>query len=371
LCFVAKAFLYVSWTWLSEFTGAWSRFWPADWKCEHPPLPANQSGVRVLVAGFQGTGSEDVLEGLRQLGLGNVHTSDAFKFFVWSDVRDAYWLRRAGGRWGGTPLPGSPLDPGALDQVLIGDLPVSELAAAISSCRVDAVAADGIVAAAHLVRRASPGVKVLLLSQGSYWELQRKHSTAAAATLQWLLPFGVLFGAQSALPWIAALPFLDRHIGGQAAERAFKQGRQHWGRGGVGSEPFTFTLAKAALVYRRALSAYFCGLHVHPPDEQTYSDFFEGMREAVPEHSLLEWDFERHTYEDLCELLATRPCPLSGRIPRGIGADPVPWFTWSAYAPFVVLALLTHWANWKIIGLLFSWMCCRCKVRDKPRLKVE
>lgn len=83
-------------------------------------------------------------------------------------------------------------------QVLLGTRP-EELAAAISSCRVDALAFDGIEQLFSPVYKISPGAKVLLMNWRTFEQWQKSLTTFVPELLFEIWFMGLLGGSLQAL----------------------------------------------------------------------------------------------------------------------------------------------------------------------------
>merc|ERR1719436_17734 len=83
------------------------------------------------------------------------------------------------------------------------------------------------------------------------------------------------------------------------------------------------------------------------------------MKEAVPKENLLEWDFTKNTFEDLCRFCDVSPCPRSGPLPQIKST-----FFNHADMPITSCTLLAvgmfyYWVNWRLL----CWLCgglCGC-----------
>lgn len=318
--------------------------------------------MKVVVVAFPDCGSTDMLAALKKLGIDNTYTGEDFRFFLWHPIATRYWLRRVGGDWHDLPYPGNPIkrDADYAFEVL-KRTPDHVMAANISRCRPGALAMDGVAMAAHRIVRASPGVKIIRMRWRSLERSVKLQKRAFFDKMTWFLPFSIIFGAPSALPWGALVPVVDKHLGGGAAEQFVKSGRADFG---VGKEPWTLTLFRGATYYSRVMAPDYHGVAYDFSNHGLYVKYMDLIGNVTREQDVFEIDFRIHTYEDVCKFLDVSPCPKSGKIPMGVGDVPTDW---PAYVPFALLTLPLHWLNWKILGYLLAPMCscCRKKAKDK------
>jgi len=356
-------FLYGLWYWISEFHAIWSRFYEMDYQCEHPVLPANQSGVKVMVAGFAKSGTRTMSRVLYQLGMEHSYHSEEFGMHVYSSLADNYFLKRSSGAWSGLPSPG--LVETEDEEVLNGTSP-EELAAAISRCRVDAIAFDGIEKLFWPVYEVSPDAKVILLNWRTFEEWRTSLEAFAPILFAEIFSMGLLFSGFSVLPWGALFHVIDPLVG-RRIEKLLR----------TGGPPIcqvydAYTSLWHSLVsFRRIVTRWHGGISLFPEEEEEYNEYLQKVKQLVPPERLIEWDMKKNTFEDLCQFLGMDPCPRSGRLPRVNNAfifvQDFPW----AFLLKLPPTFLVHWLNWKILSALFSalFSVWRRLVRGKTKVQ--
>lgn len=346
MCLVSA---YMLWGLVAEFTAFWSRLYENEWECDSPALPPNRSGVKVLVAGFGKTGTRTMSRTLFQLGFNHSYHGEDFGLFIWGRYADKYWLRKHGGRWSQVPYPGGFHNFNTNDAEVVANTSSEEFAAAISRCRVDAVAFDGIEKLFFPIYRISPGVKVIMLNWRTFEEWRRSLEAWAVHIAFEILIMLVINTPFCVLPWSALYKVLDP-LEGFPREQIMR----------AGGPPIcqvydsTIALVHGALQFRRIVSTWFSGNNFYPHTKELYDGYFEEVKALVPPEDLFAWDMKKHTYEDLCGFLGIADCPKSGSMPRATDKYLFAREHPAAFTRIVLVSLFVNWVNWKIFKRVFS-----------------
>eukprot|EP00449_Zooxanthella_nutricula_P062967 CAMPEP_0198583276 /NCGR_PEP_ID=MMETSP1462-20131121/126552_1 /TAXON_ID=1333877 /ORGANISM="Brandtodinium nutriculum, Strain RCC3387" /LENGTH=294 /DNA_ID=CAMNT_0044314687 /DNA_START=232 /DNA_END=1113 /DNA_ORIENTATION=- len=291
--------------------------------------------------------------GLWQVGLDHVYHSEDFGTFFYGPYRDKYHLKKKGLSWSELPKPIGPLAWRFPDREVMEKQSPEEFAAALSKCRIDAVAFDGFEELIQPVYQVSPGAKLVVLSWRPYEEWQKSiNSYAPAVNLEnALLPH--VFAAQQALPWPMVDRWFAKLLNDRELERALKSG----------GPPITQALSpsraslsgrEGALARRRMTLLWAAGHHLHPSSKDQYDHFHSTVGDGVPQGDIMHWDMLKHTYEDLCDFLGISPCPKSGKIPKARNN-----FIFLQDFPLVAMynvtsELVLHWVNYMILGAVIG-----------------
>jgi len=358
---VCKFLIYWVVGWHFYMHDTWSRFSEPGWACEGHDVGDGQPGVKVIVAALAKSGTRSMATALYQAGLKHTYHSEDFGFYLWGPLADRHWLTQAGGRWGDMPNPGSLFQKTTLDIDVLNATTNEELAAAIARCRVDAVVFDGIERLLDPVRAVSPGAKVIMLNWRSFEEWKDSRTRHDEAALPEILIRGSFTMSVHFLPWGALYRVVDWLLGG-LMERQLKAG----GPPITQEQNLHTEIYNSILGFRRFFTRYLSGLEIHPTSQESYDQFFQGIKDSTPPEDLFEFDMRRHTFEDLCNFVGVADCKMSGRLPR------VPSFwtveqkdPWTAALWYVALAAVT-WVNLMILGLLLS--APRRLLRLRPKM---
>jgi len=341
---------------LSAGWGLWAPLTEWNNRCSHPALPANQSGVKVLLAGLAKTGTTTMSASLHELGLEHSYHSEDIGMFVWGGLYDDFWMRRENGgvrdrlHMMHTVFPAFFSAPGVfpLDAEVLLNIAPGELAAALSRCRVDAMAFDAAENLFWPVYHVSPGAKVISLGWRSYDEYIRSTVAFAPMHRAMLYVLGLLTSAQHLLPWGALLHVLDPLLGRPMARLLAR-----------GGPPLAFSSSSLqqillnAVGMRRVEAHKFHGLSWTPGNVGEYQGFFRKVRETVPQSQLLEWDMRRHTWRDLCDFIGVGSCNRTGLLPRAMNLFFSERQHPASSLARVPLYLALHWANLRILWALF------------------
>jgi len=171
---------FVNFLKMSHFWG-----WANDWEmeCKYPPLPANQTGVKVLLGGFAKTGTWAMSSTLHELGMKKSFHGQEFMLHVFSKIADRYWMRpENGGRvsrnWHhlnlisrGKQMTGGEVGTIASQKAgmltdsadVLKHTSLETLAEYTSKCQIDSIAFDGVETLFWPMYKASPDAKVILL----------------------------------------------------------------------------------------------------------------------------------------------------------------------------------------------------------------
>jgi len=347
--------------------GVWR--WANEWdiQCEHPPLAGNQSGLKVVLAGWAKCGTWTLSHALGQLGY-NAYHSQEFNYHVWSPIADEYWMRpeNGGRRSKIVTIPTLPFamqpnatDPSALpfpseDWEVLKNMKTETLARGLSKCRVDAVALDGIQNLHEAVIDASPGVKVLMLDWRTFekWDASMVFQGKSMVPIQ--LFFDVVFySSLHFLPWGLLVKAIDPLINNDI-EKLLK----------TGGPPFIQKCPVGVMLWhpfaknRQIYSHWMMGLGFtkQQRDEKEYYALFEKVRKKVPESNILSWDFKTKGWEDLCTFLNVKDCPKKGKLktePNGytdLFRNGGRGWEFNCDEPFILapLYICLHWVNFKL-----------------------
>eukprot|EP00415_Alexandrium_ostenfeldii_P002073 UN2073 len=129
--------------------------------CAHEPLPVNQSGVKVVIAGFAKMGTRTLSRTLFELGYNYSYHGEELLSHVWHPIAYEYWARPENGGLSVPPIGTVTSSTYRKEDVRVLNNTSRELLAKrLSTCRTDAVAFDGAEGLFWPVYEASPDVKV-------------------------------------------------------------------------------------------------------------------------------------------------------------------------------------------------------------------
>lgn len=348
---VVKYFLAMNVAAYLEAYDFWGPLVRWEQKCENPPLPTNQSGVKVLVAGFAKSGTRTLSRTLWQLGMNGSFHSEELNMYYWGPHHDEYWMRpENGGRWPGPSFSRMHDFTKAYvqsDKEVLRNTPPQELAAGLSRCRVEAVAFDCIEELFWPIYDVSPNVKVISLSWRTYEEHQRSFDNFRKDFNMMCSVIGQIQGGVHGLPWVWVFKNLEFLVGSPIT-KMLKEGRP------AACQVFTpfMALFHSLTGGRRILSHWYSGLAKYSMDKETYEDFYGTVRKRVPKERLFEWHMKKHKWEDLCKFLEVDPCPRTGKLERAINV-----FNFERDFPVCFLSrlpfyLLVHAVNWRVYGFV-------------------
>jgi len=347
-------FLFVSFQ-LESKGGLVKRFHTLDTTCGHEPLPANQSGVKVLVAGFAKMGTRTLSRTLYELGMDHSYHGEEFLVNAWAQHSKDFWARPENGAM-------SPPKCGlrgklAADMTVLNNTSPEQLALLYSRCRVDAQAFDGIERLFWPTLEVSPGAKVIVLNWRTYAQLRKSMRHFSRMFLPFIMFTGLLASSLVMLPWGIFFPIFEYLSGGQIDE--FLR---------TGSPPLNQHQWPLLMLWirmtgnARMTSHWFCGLSMWRfLTQERMTNFFAEIHRAVPPERRMDFDPRKNTYEDLCKFLELKECKRSGKIPRAINMGnherDFPLAFWTC----VPIWLFFHWLNWRIAGLVLGppwrWAC--------------
>lgn len=366
---LTKHFIYWRIWFVCEREQPWAAVYdpPDDWRCNHPALPVNNSGVEVIVAGLAKTGTRSMSRALWKMGYNHSYHSEELALHVWSPIADEYWRQHGLPRsQTAHPVSGMKED----DIAVLKSLSAERWAHDLSKCRADALAFDGLEWLTSISYEASPDAKVILLNWRSWDGWQKSHLDFAVLLLVYTWFLGMLHGSFAMLPWGRLMYVVDPLFGNELYNLMTSGGppiNQVY-------TPLTRILHNQ-LGFRRIMSHWMSGLHFIPQRKEDYEAFWDHFKKTVPKENLLEYDIKHDGWEKLCSFLGTKRapngrCPGSGPIERAINAlnferD----FPWSAIK-VTPIYLFAHWINWKIYTFVLSipFKCWRW-LRGKPEKK--
>jgi len=341
-------------------TFLWHPLWhhqfvlPED--CKHPQLPVNQTGIKVVVATLMKLGTRTMAHALNDIGIRTYHGED---MALWPLREWALRMRKHHPeKWYWNPTMFTALltqqpDPRAHE----------ELAGALSRCRVEGVALDGMETLIWPIYDMSPGTKVLWLRWRTYeqWE----ESLRAFAPKIWFssLVNVLLSSSTYAIPWGTIVRLLDPLLGSPVAKALAD-----------GGPPFNEVEGPLMWFYQMTLDSYnhfpaMLPYHVlgdstifyAPPNETAFEEALNLVPERVPPESYMTVDPRTTTYEEICSFLEVDPCPMKGKLIKSVN-------TWTYERDFPVASfavnvvrLFMHWVNWR----LFLGACARCRGRAR------
>jgi len=391
--------------------------WTYEWesRCIYPPLPANQSGAKVVVAGFAKTGTWAMTKNLNLIYNRTYH-SEEFMVHVWDHLATEYWMRPENGgrrppinhllfteyyankefrRTGRRPIPDMVLatestmkggDAGENltlppdderfpndDLKVVADLKHETLAAHMSRCRVDSIAFDGLDGIFWHVYDVSPGAKVILLDWRSYQSWRESLARFATKFLLLTLATNVMYSSLHGLPWGFLVRQFDRATGGRVDEMLRTGGVFL-----VKEYDAPFQLWCTLTFQRTVVSHWWGGLQRVVLSKAEYDGFFQEVARRTPPENLLRWNFKKNTWEDLCRFLSVQDCPDSGLLEHANNVNAWDKFPWEETTEPMMLApvfLFCHWVNWRVYMAIITaiaaivmapcrlvWsLCCRVK----------
>jgi len=362
LCFGLKiaVLLYISSA--MGLCSSWDFLWEPMTKCERiSDLPANASGIKVLVYAPAKSGTKSISKALVRMGYRHTYHSEDILYSVWTRFADEFWGRpENGGVRFGTVWP--PASKGWHDKPTTSDLTVlknsrpEDLASAFRNCGVDVAVMDGIEEIFWPLYNVSPDAKVISLNWRTWdeystsWAKFSSDLTAGLTLLQFVVCSSYL------LPWsVIMIPIIEL-LSGNEIHRYLSTGGPPVTAGGDG---FAVRFFWYQTFWRRWLTHTRSGLERRFSGEQDYVDYFADARRRIPAERLFEWDMRRHTMADLCGFLGTTDhpaCATPGRLPKGVNVLYIEREGIYVTCALLALFLLLHWANYRIM----SWVCGRC-----------
>lgn len=331
----------------------WSDVFEFPEVCDHPPLPANNTGLRVVVAGLWKTGTRTMSRSLNEIGLRTYHSED-FAFWPMWDWAVQEWARRNAtkDRWDSM---------GAM--ILSYPQGGETLAQAISKCRVDALALDGLEWFYPPLIKLSPDVKVIHLDWRSFAEWQG--SQEVFMPMLAIMGFKIMYETASlaALPWAALLRLLDPFLGSPISSTIREGGPSvsHL------SPPLMYAYNQM-VHHRRMYPAWLIEppTYVFPRNMDQYAQVAKDVQASVPPERLLSWDPRKNTFEELCAFVGVSPCPRSGMLPRPDNVFPTERDFPVAGFILCSVCLFFHWVNWRLVCGLCA-CCCRRRASTEKK----
>mmetsp|Transcript_36527 Transcript_36527/g.79700 ORF Transcript_36527/g.79700 Transcript_36527/m.79700 type:complete len:396 (-) Transcript_36527:39-1226(-) len=338
--------LYGTWAFLTE--------WHADGpRCEHPPKPNNNTGLKILVASFAKMGTTSMGLGLANLGFRSYHYEDLMEY-VWTPHANEYWsMPEHGGRelqnyleekW--SPELGTMVRP-QRDAIVLNDTSDEKLAAIISQCQPDSTTFDGFEKSFWRILKLSPDAKVISLNWRTHQQVMKSLNNFGFDHWFTLLLLGIGLSSQHVLPWGLLAKIFDPMwdaLTGDSVARRLREG----GPGISTSYPAHIGYWHAVTNVKRVQQHWHMGLQKHPTEEEFYQ-YFEDVRKAVPKERLIEFDLKKHTYKDLCAFLDVHPCPRDGLIKTEVNLLRCERNFPIAFLMRTPLYLFFWWVHFKII----------------------
>jgi len=358
--------------------GLWDWTFDPKTTCQAPALPVNQTGLKVLLYGPQKTGTKSMTKGLVKAGLPMTYHSEEFLFNVWTGISDAFWARpeNGGTEWpniGPPAFKGVPWNDTDSDLKVLHGTPREELAAAISRCRIDAMAIDGIEALFWPLYELSPGVKVISLDWRTWEQWEKSHLAFDWQLSLAIYLYGLLVAPLHLFPWSAAVVPLLEYFSDGAINKFLS----------TGSPPFTqegsipVVWFRYALVNRRWLTQMSGGLPRVPANKSEFEEGFAAVKRAVPPENHFVWNMKKHTMADLCAFLGSDApgCKDPGPLPKGINILYIEREQWPITLTLGVVWMVLQVVTWKIVCAIMSvltwpfWKILDCFCRGSREKK--
>eukprot|EP00445_Apocalathium_hangoei_P010036 CAMPEP_0203883218 /NCGR_PEP_ID=MMETSP0359-20131031/27331_1 /ASSEMBLY_ACC=CAM_ASM_000338 /TAXON_ID=268821 /ORGANISM="Scrippsiella Hangoei, Strain SHTV-5" /LENGTH=392 /DNA_ID=CAMNT_0050803393 /DNA_START=31 /DNA_END=1206 /DNA_ORIENTATION=+ len=352
-CWVGAKVILLSYVGLNfGICSVWDWAWEPLTSCQRPlTLPANVSGIKVLVYAPAKTGTKSMTKALLQLGFGQTFHSEDVLASVWAPLADAFWRRPENGAalpfatvWP-PALKSTPYNPTTSDLKVLGGLEPGALATELQRCGVEAVAFDGLEELFWPIFDASPEAKVVSLNWRTWPQYKHSHEEWDwdLSVALWLLT--MVGSPVHLLPWsVLLLPLLEL-LSDNDVHRWLSTGGPPLTSGGAGVARRFFWYNTS---FRRWMTHIKGGLERRFANEAEYIDYFAEARRRVPAERFFEWDMSRHSMEDLCKFLdiSEHPaCAQVGPLTKGTNLLYV-----EREEPLVTLALLPlylvlHWGT--------------------------
>jgi len=356
-------FLLATFSFVLKGLNVWNDVFEFPEVCDHPPLPANTTGVRVMVAGLFKTGTKTMSRSLNEIGLRTYHSED-FSFWPMWDWAVQEWARRGPTnatffKWDsfGAMIHSYPHRLGG--ETLGGET----LAQAVSKCRVDALAFDGLELFYAPLLKLSPDVKVIHLNWRSYAEWQSSQEAFLPMLAITCLKCMYETASLAALPWAGLLRLLDPLLGSPISS-TIREG----GPAVTHISPPLMYVYHQLVHPRRLWPAWFVEpvTFAFPSNEEQYAQVAKDVQASVPPERLLSWDPRKGTFEELCAFVGVSPCPRSGRLPRPNNVFPMERdFPVTGFLVCAV-CIFFHWVNWRLVCGLCAF-CCRLRASHEKK----
>jgi len=328
--------------------GVWMRLHQFNTLCRYPALPTNQSGVKVMIAGFAKMGTRTMSRTLFELGYERSYHGEEYLNHVWHPIYYDYWAKPENG---GHVVPkiGSMASFWSTEDMEVLNNTAPELiASGTSRCRTDAVALDGAEKLFWPIMEVSPTAKVLVLNWRTYAKAKESMEQFVMYFGPWLIMMGNLDLCIHVFPW--ALIFLALEpLCGSPMHKLLEEG----------GPPLNQVQSPYMMLWQRHMANvryvghWMMGLSEWADaSEESHEAFFERIKRDVPPERRMEVDPRKTTYEDLCRFLELEPCKKSGRIPRAINLGNHELDFLPAFAMLTPVYLLVHWCNWKLLHWL-------------------
>lgn len=305
---------------------------------------------------------------LLQLGYRHTYHSEDFLFNTWTGVADEYWRREENG---GAPFAtiwepakkGTPWLKTESDLHVLNGLKHEELAQAVSRCRIDAMAFDGIEKLFWPIYEVSPGVKVISLSWRTWKEYRKSWDVFKVQLEGALWAYALLISPVHLFPWGAIVRPTLEFLTDNSCHAWLTTGGPPYTSG---VETISQRMFRLSTVHRRWFT-HIGGLDTLFANETEYEEYFEEARIRIPREDLFEWDMKHHGFEDLCKFLnITGPvCQKEGVLPKGVNVLYNERETPLVTSMSVCIMLALHFANYKIVCFILSlvFLAIKCLLR--------
>jgi hypothetical protein len=224
-------------------------------------------------------------------------------------------------------------------------------AAALSRCRVEAVAFDGIEMALMPTLSVSPGAKVLILNWRSY-EAWFHSVKVFQVKLALMVHMGLVSSSSTSfIPWGVLIRLIDPLVGSPLAAALTEGGEPITEASG----PMLYQFVQS-LTHKKQVAAWIeepSTMYI-PQNATDYNFRMDEVRQIATSRGMevMDWNHKKHTYEDLCKFVGIDPCPQKGSLPKAVN-------TFLFEQDFPLAAMLVNfvriylfWVNWRICRAL-------------------
>eukprot|EP00928_Gymnodinium_smaydae_P007041 TRINITY_DN12520_c0_g1_i1.p1 TRINITY_DN12520_c0_g1~~TRINITY_DN12520_c0_g1_i1.p1 ORF type:complete len:248 (+),score=48.78 TRINITY_DN12520_c0_g1_i1:431-1174(+) len=240
---------------------------------------------------------------------------------------------------------------------MLDDLPVEDLAASLSRCRVDAITFDSTEHWFWPVHKVSSGAKVIIMNWRTYSQWQTSATNFNFFLAKWSLLYMPLRSSIDLLPWNMLLVPLVDHLSGGNITRALQEG---WRMPQRPLEEPALALAFTLFLFRRNVLPMEIQAFFQPTfDEASYKAYWEEALRRIPAEDRMEWDMTKHGARDLCAFLNIEGPRCEGTSPLPNHGEPYPELVLLS----TPLCLFLHVLNLTICRLAFG---CLCRRRAAP-----
>jgi len=388
--FVISFLLYVCVATLFNLASVWNwTYEPMGFQCKHPPLPVNNSGVKVLIFAPEKSGTSTMVRFLRKIYPRAWHSEDILTH-IWAPISDAFWHRPENGGgifpWQRLATPRFPAYKGfsfmlksegedaADTRVLMGLGAELQplLANRLSRCRADTLTFDHLAELFWPIYDVSPDAKVVMLNWRTFEEWRRSGLNFGLSTVLTLLFVNLVNVGQHLLPWNALiLPLWDALTGNELLEH-MRDGTPVAEKGSLRKLLFVSSMTERRIIQHwnsgfsdvipwnapdRASSTNFTRKYIETEDD--FRDLWNVPRRHIPKERLLEFDVQKDSPMALCRFLGKEDNPacnirlLPKNRPSMLSSDPDHpeffFYLWPLY-------LAIHSVNFKLIRMLICWL---------------